>query len=139
MANKAKGEVELKVGEAYYTLVYDLNALCEIEEALSRGPYVVTFQQAMARAESGQLTAIRAVLWGGMRRKHPAMTIEKIGTLLGDLGDQAKDVIERAFRAAMPDQKEADGNPPEARSDGTGTTSSSGPEVSASLGTNSGA
>jgi hypothetical protein len=72
MANTQMGDVPFTVGDKAYTLRLDVNALAEMEEAMSTDDKVVTSFQVMARAEKGQIAALRAVMWAGLRRHHPA-------------------------------------------------------------------
>jgi hypothetical protein len=85
MANPERGEVALTVGDRTYTLVLDLNALCELEEELSTPDKVVTFGQVFLEAANYSGRACRAIAWASLRRHHSDMSMR-----------DAADLIERA-------------------------------------------
>jgi hypothetical protein len=127
MANAQKGEVSFDVNGRSYTMRLDLNAMAEMETKLSTDDHIVTAQQIIARAEKGQVSALRVVVWAGMRPYHPKLTLEAVGDLLEEMGPGGiGQVLKRANAAAMP---KAEGttkvNPPKARPNGRGSDSTS--------------
>jgi hypothetical protein len=131
MANKQVGDVPFTVGDEIYTLRLDVNALAEMEDALSTDDKVVTSFQVMARAERGQISALRAVMWAGLRRHHPKITLDEAGDLIQRMGGPAgvEKTLKQATTAAMPESEEGPRkkrNPPQARTAsgrGDGSTS----------------
>jgi hypothetical protein len=131
MANTQMGDVPFTVGDKAYTLRLDVNALAEMEEAMSTDDKVVTSFQVMARAEKGQIAALRAVMWAGLRRHHPAITLRDAGDLIQQMGGPAgvEKTLKQATSAAMPEQEgpAKKGNPRKARTSGPGDGSTSEP------------
>lgn len=102
MANPARGEVSFKVADTRYTLKFSTNAICELEEHLNKGLNVIV-------ANMERLTTVRALLWAGLRAKHPDMTIEKAGELIDRCGmAEATEVIGKALTAAFPPPKDSE-------------------------------
>ena len=101
MANPHRGEVTFKVADAEYTLVFSTNAICELEERLDKGLNAIV-------ANMERLTTVRAMLWAGLRAKHPDITIAKAGELIDTCGMLvATDVIGKALHAAFPPPDES--------------------------------
>ena len=68
--NPVKGEVPLKLSDGReFVLVLDFEALVEAESA-----YGKPLAQVMADAATGFVGATRALLYGALRAKHPAVT-----------------------------------------------------------------
>lgn len=84
MANPLKGEVEFKAGEKTYTLVFDNNAIVEVETMLGRSIFGI--MDLMSDKTKVELGHIRALLWGGLRRHYPNVTIVEAGDILGEVG-----------------------------------------------------
>lgn len=104
MANP-KGEVALKIGEQTFTLVYDFNALCAIEEQLQ-----------LDVAEMGEAiqspAKMRSVFRIGLQANHGSMTDLEAGNLIHRFGiRQSAEAVGQAFQAAFPDpSKDGEGN-----------------------------
>jgi len=118
MATAIKGDVAFQAAGNNWTLVYDFNALCTIEEELEVGV-----------AEIGEKLSspgmIRAVFRIGLAAHHGAMSDLEAGRLIHDMGaTAAAQIIGKAFQAAFPeasaDGASAEGKAPRARSRGTG-------------------
>jgi hypothetical protein len=108
MANKLKGEVGFEAGGEIYTLVYSLNALCELEEKL--GGSVASIE---AIAKSGKrFETVRTVFWAGLIEYHPDMKPRDAARLVSMIGfEKADELIGQAFSAAFPEAKLQDGAP----------------------------
>lgn len=78
MSNPHRGEVELKAGDQTYTLVLDINAICELEELLGKSV-------AEIGRDMGRIVYMRAVLWAGLKARHP-VTLEEAGKILQQAG-----------------------------------------------------
>lgn len=78
-----------------YTLVYDMNALCEAEEKV--GP----LGQLLADpAAAGSLKTIRSLLWAGLLREHN-VTIDEAGKIADEIGiAKASDGVKAAILKA---------------------------------------
>ncbi|WP_396190307.1 GTA-gp10 family protein [Flavobacterium sp.] len=96
MANPARGEVALAVADTEYTLKFSTNAICELEDRLDKGLNLIV-------ANMERLTTVRALLWAGLRAKHPDVTITQAGEIIDRIGmAQATEVIGKALTAAFP-------------------------------------
>ena len=102
MANPARGEARVRIGDRDFTLAYDLNALCEVELLLG-----MPLQSILERLAQPRLRDMRALLWAGLQRHHP-MSVAEAGDLLGEvlrsgadataaLGQQLSEGIAAAF------------------------------------------
>lgn len=123
MANPIKGEVGFSVEGQDYTLLLDLNALCEVEDHI---PGIMN-----GAADLASLKAVRALFWGGLQEHHAGITMRDAGRLVQALGlaDAAAKVAE-AMKASWGDTKSPktgggdDGASPQKRGRaGTGKTS----------------
>lgn len=103
MANKVKGEVGFKVDGQDYTLLLDLNALCEAEDHV---PGIMDGGLASMKS----IKAIRAVFWSGLQGHHPDVTLIKAGQIMQALGvPKAGQLIGEAMSAAWGDNKGGEG------------------------------
>lgn len=125
MANAVRGEVLFEAdGRARY-LVLDINALCEAESACGRR----TDEMFAAIKAGGDLISVRALMWAGLRRRQPEITLFEAGDVVAELGivDARLKVIE-ALAAAFPDReagKAAENPPAGSARRGTGKNSTS--------------
>lgn len=95
MANPHRGEVELKAGEKTYTLVFTINAVCELESHLNKS--VTEIVGSMDR-----ITVVRAVLWAGLQHHHK-LTLEEAGDIMHAAGAAATSAaINQAMTLAFP-------------------------------------
>lgn len=96
MANPARGEVALTVADTEYTLKFSTNAICELEELQNKGLNEIV-------QDLERLSTVRALLWAGLRAKHPDVTLKGAGELIDTIGMiPATEVIGRALNAAFP-------------------------------------
>lgn len=99
MANPARGEVAFTVADTEYTLKYSTNAICELEERLDKGLNTIV-------ANMERLTTVRALMWAGLRAKHPDVSIQQAGELIDKMGmAQATEIIGQALTTAFPPAK----------------------------------
>jgi len=103
MANQAKGERTLKIGEKTYTVFFDMNAIAELEDALGMTmPQIAEVMQDPTRVG---VKFIRAILWAGLRRHHSkeVQTLEDAGDLMtkADSIADVSETIGEAFSAAF--------------------------------------
>ena len=104
MANPHRGEVAFKAGDADFTLVYSTNAICELEDALNRGLNAIV-------ADIEKLSTVRALLWAGLRTRHPDTTMAGAGEIIDKTGvAAATEAIGRALNAAFPKPEGKPGN-----------------------------
>lgn len=145
MANPQKGEVSFEADGKTWTLRYSANALCELEDHLSRGVVDIaselqswgppvgpdgkssgeTPERAAERVKLIRLGTLRAVFWAGLRDHHPDIDIRHAGDLLvaagGAMGGLA--LVADAFAQAFPEPETV--RPPKGgrKVHGTGTAS----------------
>jgi len=76
-----RGEGIVAVGDKTFSLVYDCNAICVLEQTLG-----MTFADFSERAKRGEMwfAGIRALFFAGMQRNYKSMTLERCGDLLSD-------------------------------------------------------
>lgn len=105
MANQFKGEVDLTHNSQNYTMVLDFNALCDFESQTGKDALVF-----LGRMENGQASAseLRSLMWAGLRQRHPEMTLELAGAILGE----NVDTITKAANLALSDSASGKGRRP---------------------------
>lgn len=81
MANPHKGELEFEHNGQAYTLVLDINALCEAEDAAPPHKAVALLKA----AEADSLAAIRLLFWAGLRERH-GLSLREAGELMQSVG-----------------------------------------------------
>ena len=98
MANILKGEIPLVLADKRaFTLVFDMDALIEAEAVYGKPMHAVT-----ADASVGFMGAIRALLFGAMRARHPDMTLADVGSLIGANTLAITEALTAAVDQAMP-------------------------------------
>lgn len=116
MGNPIRGEASFRVGGQTWTLVFDVNAFCELE-ADTRLGIIEIIDQIQDRPS---FTLMRSVYCAGLQKKHPGTTKEEAGDLISDGGEAAGKALQKALKQAMPEPKlGGDENPP-AGEGGTG-------------------
>jgi hypothetical protein len=100
MANPIKGEVAFTANGAEYTLLFDFNALCEIEEEF--GVSVTAIGDLLA-GDNVKVTDIRRMFRIGLLRHHEGATLEETGDIITEVGPaKAGALIQEAFTKAFP-------------------------------------
>lgn len=80
-----------------FTLCYDMNALCELEDVVGPLPALLT-DPARAQAIKTQ----RAFVWAGLIRKHNK-TMKEVGDIVDEIGlDVCAVAVQEAMRKAYP-------------------------------------
>lgn len=121
MANSHRGEVEIKAPSGTFTLRLSINAIAEIENLLDQG--INQIATSLADPARLRLSTLRAIVWGGLREKHPDLDLFKVGELIAEVGVEAITVaVQEAFSLAFP-SADGDARPPKAGQGGTGTAS----------------
>lgn len=101
MANRERGEVELKAGDETFTLRLSINALAEIENLLDVG--VNDIIAMMMKPQNFRINTWRAVLWGALRENHKG-SLEDAGEIMLRAGVQPTvEVLSEALRLAFPE------------------------------------
>lgn len=114
--NPLRGEATLQAGENAYTLICDINALCEAEAELG-----MDIDQLLASYSSGtSVRLVRGLIWAALQPRHPC-TIERAGEIIAEAGFMpAKAALEKALLLAMPEPQE-DKSPKKAAKGRAGT------------------
>lgn len=86
MSNPERGEVTLDAGGTSYRLRLTLNAMCELEDALSTPEKPVTFLEVLGRLRRSSAKDIRWIVWAALREHHPEMTLKDAGELVQEAG-----------------------------------------------------
>ena len=93
MANPHRGEVEIKAGEKAYTLVFTINAICDVEEETG----------ADLLADLTRLSKVRLMLYAGLRTRHPEISRADAGAIIETIGvDVVQQAIVKALEIAFP-------------------------------------
>ena len=83
MANTQKGEVDFVLDGRTFTFRLGTGALIELQEHVSKLEGAqAALEQIFLDAARGRVLAIRAVLWAGLRKHHPEVTLEGVEDLL---------------------------------------------------------
>lgn len=121
MANKERGEASFEAGGVTYTLRFDQNALCEIEDETSL-PHADTLTKLVGKKYWA--SAARVTLWAGLRKHHPDVSINDAGDILAPENQAAALMaISAALTSAFAPPEKANGSRPTQREVGTGIQS----------------
>jgi hypothetical protein len=102
MANRLKGEVTVEADGTTYTLVYSVNALCELEDKL--GESVADIGSLAAKGK--RFSTIRTVFWAGLQDHHPDVDLKEAGRIITAMGiEKADAAVAEAFGLAFPEVK----------------------------------
>jgi hypothetical protein len=105
MANPLRGEASFQAGASTFTLVFDVNAFCELEEETGLG--VTELIEQIQDRPSFKL--LRSIFCAGLQTHHPKTSIKETGEIMSDAGlDVIKDGLQKALQAAMPGKAEVD-------------------------------
>lgn len=122
MANANRGEVEIEVDGKKYVLRFSANALCDLEDAL--GMSILQITSMISDPAQIRMKMVRALLWAGLREKHPDLTILQAGDIVQELSlSGAFSVIEDAFKKAFPETSQNPQVLDDPKPDGTGPAS----------------
>ena len=128
MANPLRGEASFNAGASEFTLVFDVNAFCELEDETGFG--VSELIDRIQDKPSFRL--LRSIFCAGLQTHHPKTSIAEAGEIMSDAGlEVMKDALARALKAAMPAKdddgdagaKSAGGKAPTRKKAGTGLSS----------------
>lgn len=94
MANRERGEVELRAGDKTYVLRYTTNALVQLEDMLGKPVTKMGGDISMKEA--------RAMVWAGLLHAHPDLTPEQAGDIMDAAGlSEAARAVGEALRLAF--------------------------------------
>ncbi|MFC5370933.1 hypothetical protein ACFPIF_00100 [Brevundimonas faecalis] len=95
MANRIRGEVEVKALGETYTLLLDFNALCELEDEF---PGLMTGEATISGFKS-----LRRIFHVGFSEHHGDLTERDVGGIIHDIGiEVAAQKMAEAMKASFP-------------------------------------
>lgn len=127
MANRQRGEVALEMDGKTYTLVFDMNALCCLEDLFSTPEREVVFQDVLKMASKGSARHIRGIVWASLQRHHPEVSLSQSTDLIEAAGgfEGFGEKLQQLADSTQPDPEDR-GRPRKAqRNGGTGVTATS--------------
>jgi hypothetical protein len=88
MENKHRGELSFDADGKHFVLVYSTNALVELEDELNRGIMDIMREIGSWQEDHSKirLSTIRAILWAGLRDRHPEIDIHAAGEMIHKAG-----------------------------------------------------
>lgn len=113
MANPHRGDVEFVSGNKTYTLRYSHSALVELENSLNKN--LMQIMREVGDIETLRMGTIVALLWAGLRKHHPDVTMEGACEILDDIDGGAREAINfigDAFQKAFNAPGSRSTNPP---------------------------
>jgi hypothetical protein len=114
MANRERGEVELKAGDKTYVLRFGMNAVVEVETLMDMGIREIAAK--LQNPDDFRIGTWRAVLWGALHEHQPSLTLLDAGDILGAAGVQpVVEALSQAMMLTFPEAK-ADGENPQTAS-----------------------
>jgi hypothetical protein len=104
--NPLRGEAPFKAGASKFTLLFDINVFCELED--ETGLDLPALMEAIGNRPSFKL--LRSIFCAGLQEHHPGTSIKEAGNIMSDAGMEGiKDALQRAMQAAMPAKADDDG------------------------------
>lgn len=98
-----------------YTLVFNVNTLCDLEEELGVGDLNELMAVFNGLNEKPSIRTIRALFYGALKQEQANMTPAQAGAIISEVGlDDATDALMKALELAFPDGDNggAEGNVP---------------------------
>ena len=92
MTNPIKGEVSVKTGEKEYTLLFNTNVLCELENEMGMSVSAISEKWASG---SPSFSDTRKIFWVGLRAMHGGISLDDTGKIIDSIG------IKEAFKKLM--------------------------------------
>jgi len=96
--NSHRGDTQITVGQETYTLCYDLNACALVMDQLG----LSRFEELAERTQdTGMgLSDIRYIMWAGLQRHHPELTVNEVGAIEWDLVEVGS-ILAEAFQRGL--------------------------------------
>jgi hypothetical protein len=121
VGNPYRAEASFEVGSKTYRLRYDWNSAVEFETASGKKLGDAMFELLNLTISA---TSLRAMLWAGLRQKHPKVTLTRAGVLMGRIG--RSEVMRLAGVALRYYYPELMGDPPDPQTPAPATSSGGG-------------
>lgn len=129
--NPHRGDVELPVGGKLYTLRYGHASIYALER--KTGKSIMQIMREMDNADEMRIGNVIELLWAGLQKHHPEITMDDVCDLLDQVEGGSMSVvgiIGDAFQKAFNAPGTKGTNPPQKAGNGTGTSYSSSTPVS---------
>jgi len=111
MANPHRGEARFETGGKTYTLRFDINTICALEESLDLG--ITEIGMRLADPKAVRVGLLRAVLHAGLQRHHTDIDIAAAGDLMAEAGvEETMKAVQTAFERAFPPAGDGEARPP---------------------------
>ena len=118
----SKIDGKMKLGE--FTVVLDINALCDLEEAFGVEDVNGVIEKIASLQERPSLRTIRTMFVVAARQEHPDVTQEDVGRAIQDVGlNAAAELLGDLCAAAFPDAEVDEGASAPKKRRGAGTRS----------------
>ena len=120
-SNPHKGDVDFKLGDKQYTLRYSNLALIKLEEITNKGLFQIMTE--MGKPESLRLGTLCALLWAGLQKHQPTITLDQTADLLDEFDGGTAEVvtlIDKAFSKAFSQTLGTKGTNPTSMAEGNG-------------------
>ena len=103
MANPKRGEVSVEIGGESRMLVYDYNAICELEELCGGKSiaYIFGFGDEEQLRERVGFSVIRKAVFIGLKRKNKSVTLDKVGAWLADEQHRIGEIVASVSKAII--------------------------------------
>lgn len=123
MPNPLRGEASFKAGVSSFTLVYDVNAFCDLEDETG-----FSISELVARVKGDpSFTLLRSIVCAGLQAKHPQTSKAETGEIMADAGVQPViAAMKKAFEAALPPAKKPPAGEGETGGKGKGAKATTG-------------
>lgn len=118
MGNPLRGEAVLKADGKDWTLVFDVNVFCALEDDTG-----LSTNEILGQVQGNpSFRMLRSIVCAGLQPRHPGTTKLEAGEVISGAGaEETGEALRRAIEQAMPPPKKAGPeNPPTARRSGTG-------------------
>jgi hypothetical protein len=116
MANPHRGEVSFEAEGRTYTMVFNTNTICELEEETGQ-----TIQALGGQLANPGMRLVRQIVWAGLRKYHPGLSMAEAGDVIDAVGAaQIGEIIGRAFTLAFPEAPGKSSSPRKAGRGGAG-------------------
>ena len=101
--NKMKGDVAFDIDDKKYILRFDHNALIELEDILDKGIVAISneMQTWQTNPDRMRLKWVRALLYVGLKRHHPKISLDDVSEIMTHSPDKAMSVIGEAMGASF--------------------------------------
>ena len=94
MTNPINGSTTINILGKEYTFLLDMNALCELE-SITGSNAISLFE----RTDTGtaSLSDLRALIFCGLKRHHPDITLEEAGDIMGEDTESVLNALTNSF------------------------------------------